>query len=394
MEKSNELVFYNSIDLFDRSASTVLRDLEEKVDGIKLFSNMFNVFAANMTLHDRTGTITTPVRTHLLPFLAMPEFNKIDKSFEQICEERAKELLQLSIKSNRKIVIMYSGGIDSTLIVVAFMKICTQRELKQNFVVLMNDGSVCENRNFYNNYIKKYMHVDVSYKFPFYVGHPNYIVVTGEGNDQLFGSAVSRIYMVDRGSEELFSEINNDIVRDFITRKMYSNLEKSKQTELSRFERDGDRIFRILQEVIDKSPVPITTPYQYFWWINFTLKWQSVYVRILSFVEGIRRNTIRLEDNFFMFFSSPDFQLWAMNNTDKLIGNTWNTYKQPCKEIIYNFNKDSEYYREKVKMGSLAKIVIQKKSVYAIDTNMQFHETFPGYEFFTNNNTFAEYAKK
>jgi hypothetical protein len=394
MEKSNELIFYNSIDLFDRYSSTVYDKLSREVEGIDLFSNMFNVFAANMTLHDRTGTITTPVRTKLLPFLQLPEYCKIDKSFEQICEERAKELLEHSIKSNRKIVIMYSGGIDSTLIIVTFLKLCTREQLRNNFVILMNDGSICENRNFYYNYIQKYMQVDVSYKFPFYVGHPNYIVVTGEGNDQLFGSAVSRIYMVDKGTEKLFSQIDYDEIRTFITRKMLSNLTKNKQEDVLRYEKDGERICKILKSVIDKAPIEIDTAYKYFWWINFTLKWQSVYVRILSFVDGIRRNTLRPEDNFFMFFSSNDFQLWAMNNPNNLIKDTWNTYKYPCKQIIYDFNKDSEYFREKVKMGSLAKIVIQKKSVYGIDSNLQFYEEFPGLEFFNSDNTFAEYAKK
>jgi hypothetical protein len=90
-----------------------------------------------------------------------------------------------------------------------------------------------------------------------------------------------------------------------------------------------------------------------------------------------------------MFFDREEFQLWSMNNTDLLIEDSWKTYKQHAKDVIFEFNKDEDYRVNKVKYGSLKYVLRQKDSTVAIDENMKFYYNYPGDEILNPNNTFA-----
>ena len=50
--------------------------------------------------------------------------------------------------------------------------------------------------------------------------------------------------------------------------------------------------------------------------------------------------------NYFHFYGTEDFQLWSMNNMDKKIKDTWNTYKWVCKDIIYDYTRDADYRQQ------------------------------------------------
>ena len=79
----------------------------------------------------------------VLDFLKMPEYdNTFDKSFEQVCDERAQFLLHYAEWKNKKIAVMYSGGVDSTLILCSFLKNAKPNQLKNiSIVECFGDGS-------------------------------------------------------------------------------------------------------------------------------------------------------------------------------------------------------------------------------------------------------------
>jgi hypothetical protein len=92
-----------------------------------------------------------------------------------------------------------------------------------------------------------------------------------------------------------------------------------------------------------------------------------------------------------MFYGTPEFQMWSMTNPDKKLFSTWSTYKWEAKRVICEFNKDEDYRDNKVKMGSLYKLFIQKKSAEAIDSNLNFiHEDeLNPIDFYNPNNSFV-----
>jgi hypothetical protein len=114
-----------------------------------------------------------------------------------------------------------------------------------------------------------------------------------------------------------------------------------------------------------------------------------VFVRSSSYTIPQYQETLVYGDNYQMFFDNHEFQLWAINNSDKLIYDTWKTYKQECKEIIYKYNKDNDYRINKTKWGSLRGILTQKRPTLFIDDTMKYHYDMP-MELIQENNSFSE----
>ena len=52
------------------------------------------------------------------------------------------------------------------------------------------------------------------------------------------------------------------------------------------------------------------------------------------------------------FFESDSFQLWSVYNHEKKITTNVQSYKQPAKEFIYEFDKNEDYRAFKRKYGS------------------------------------------
>jgi hypothetical protein len=360
MADSN-IVWYNSIDMFHETRGRHYNEYKD-LPGFSTFRHLFGFFAANFSFTDRTNTVVSPVKTTLLPQCALPNFAKIDYDFEELCNNRARWLLDHCEKTNRKLVVMYSGGIDSTMIMTTILKVATQKELNERVLVILNNMSICENPNFYNNHIIKKCNVDSSNKLGAFLGNDKYVVINGEGGDQLFGSAVNNYFFnaSSRGSNYVFSEPTHDkIVASFDS---WTN--DIKATE---------KIIDLLDKVVAAAPIPITTVYHYFWWINFALKWQSVYARTPAYTHPRFQPTLKLEDNFFTFFHFPEAQLWAMNNTDKFIKDSWPSYKYIVKDIIYDFNKDEDYRDNKLKIGSLQHVIALMPLAKCVGINNEFH---------------------
>ena len=371
------LYYYNSVAMFYSDNAFLQKHIRSNFPGMRLFEKVFSVFARNMTFYDRTGTIVLPINVKPVPGLAMPVFRKMGKSFDEICQERAKGLIEHAKATDRKVAIMYSGGIDSTLILTSFMKACPND--LDLITVLMNSSSIDENRNFYQDYvIKTFKDIKHSDFFPLIIGDPRYIYVTGEGADQLFGSMVTRKMITLYGEPSIHEPLTRERIEGFFNNTLNNQRYAEQLTEL---------IFRVK----DKAPpeVKIDTPFLFFWWLNLTCKYQSVYVRSAAYAQKYQFN-VDFNDNYQMFFDREEFQLWSMNNTDLLIEDSWKTYKQHAKDIICEFNKDEDYRVNKVKYGSLKYVLRQKDSTVAIDENMKFYYNYPGDEILNENNTFAK----
>jgi len=119
----------------------------------------------------------------------------------------------------------------------------------------------------------------------------------------------------------------------------------------------------MLEYLASKAPVPIETNFHFLWWINFNLKWQSVFLRTLSYTAERNKTALSaayVDEHFVPFFNTEEFQLWSMNNLDKRMSGDWSTYKWVAKDIIFEFTKDDSYRRNKVKKGSLFFIILRK----------------------------------
>ena len=91
----------------------------------------------------RNGVWTTPWPQEIVPKFSMPEYDpSFKKTFEQISDEAAIKIKN-RISNGEKFAVMWSGGIDSTLVMAALLKNLTLEELK-NVTVCCSAESMIE----------------------------------------------------------------------------------------------------------------------------------------------------------------------------------------------------------------------------------------------------------
>lgn len=275
---------------------------------------------------DRTNTLTFGDFKYktLTP---IPEFVTFDKTFEQLCDERVEQLTNIAAGQNGKLVVMWSGGIDSTTALVSILK---NERARSRLKVLLNKKSIGEYPLFYFNYIKdkvEYALVEDPKKYM----DVNDVNITGEIGDQLFGSAA---FYDAYQAGALFKPY----------KEYYSPV-----------------FLSLVEEQFAKCPIELKTTADAMWWVNFSMKYQNVQLRIYPSVFMSWGSVVH-------FFDTTDFQLWSMNNPDLKIRDDLASYKFTAKDIIYEFTKDSNYRDFKEKVGSL-KIGPTK---FSIDENWRY----------------------
>jgi hypothetical protein len=345
-----------------------------RLPGIKKFEHFFKLFAQDVVIVDRTGALQVPVAMKVL--FPLPKLRPITKSYEEICNERAIELLNKADTQGVRLYIFYSGGIDSTLILVSLLKNATQKQ-KENITVLLSQESILENPNFYREHIEGKLKVESSVNFPYILG-TDVLLVTGEHNDQLFGSDMVGKLMRICGEDV----INKPYDRELFIR-FFDSIEDNHEVNVFYVD--------LFEKLKAHAPVAIQTNFHFLWWINFSLKWQAVFMRTLAFTAERNIGKITpeyIEKNYCTFYGTEDFQLWSMNNLDKKIKDTWNSYKWLCKDIIYEYTKDADYRDNKTKVGSLSKIMIGNGSANFVDENYTFYQDLAVEEYYNKENDF------
>jgi hypothetical protein len=361
-----------------RTRSVFLDDVDsmkDKFPGLEKFAHYFKIYSNDVAPYDRTGIIKYPL--NVINAFPMPKLREFTKTYEEICNERAKELLKKSDDLEVPIKVMYSGGIDSTLIVISFLKNASE-EQKKKITVLLSEDSILENPRFYEEHILGKLNIEPSLNFPFLLGKKDQILVLGEHNDQVFGSDIIGVFIRRYSEETIFKDYNREMIVDFFNKL-------NGKVELNNF------CFDLLDELCKKAPVKIKTVFDFFWWINFACKWQCVYFRSIMYVDTANRDLINKEyiDNYYYtFYGTEDFQLWSMANMDKKIKDTWKSYKFPAKEIIFAFNKDEDYFQNKTKVGSLPRVVAEYSPLLYIDENYRSVEHLDFAEVYNKDNSF------
>jgi hypothetical protein len=326
---------------------------------------------------DRTGTIRTPVRS--VSLFPIPQSRAFTKSYEEICNDRAREILRKADELGIRIYVLYSGGIDSTCLLVSLLKEATP-EQKKGIVVLMSHESIAENPRFYEEHIRGKLRVESSIMFINLLGGDD-IILSAELNDQIMGSDIIGKMIVRYGT----SVIHEPYDRDKVLAIFGDALSGDVQT--ARFYVD------LFERIRDAAPVPIRSNFEFLWWINFTTKWQACLAYVLLFMPTRKARAVRkdyLDTRFLAFFNTDEFQLWALNNPDKRIKDSWASYKWIAKDVIYDYTKDAEYRDNKTKVQSRALILRQHYLPNKfVDENMEFSNELAPESYLEPKNDFA-----
>ena len=289
---------------------------------------------------DRTRTLEVGFEQKVLDEIPNTAANT-HETFSDICDATARTIITEATDRGQKIQVLWSGGIDSTAALVALVNNIAEADRSRLEVVLSMD-SINEYPLFFRQFILR--------ELPFKVIQPPItdhfsdtgLIVTGEHGDQLFGSDKLLPLIVN----QLAYEDYPTVLPIYLTNKFGNH-------------RKVDALIEYLQPLIQACPHPIVTTFDLFWWLNFTIKWQQVSLRMPVF--SFREDVHPLYSRFRHFFRNEDFQRWSLNNYQHRAAATLEDYKRPAKEYIYQYTKDEAFLQQKSKEPSLKNVLINRR---------------------------------
>lgn len=254
------------------------------------FCELFNIVNTNACVIDRTGSLTSPLNLHSL--YPVPEQVSTVKDFGTLCIERAAEILD----EGMPVYFMYSGGLDSTAMLIAFDHVLNQRGKGfEQLVICTSPDAQSENPAAWHDIVLPNYKLLNTRDMMSDVKLENYRYVQGENADQLFGS--DRVFTDAVLLHQPYSSAN---LRAFLS----GRIADSRPQAL-------DRLHAEFLVLASKCPLPIRYMRDFLWWMNFTCKWQSVALRTLSFTNVFEKGAkvpLGHIKRFDTFFNTVPFQ--------------------------------------------------------------------------------------
>lgn len=245
----------------------------------------------------------------------IPTQTHTDKSFAQITDETVLTY------SDKNVLIAWSGGIDSTTVLAAFVK------NKIPFKVTINASSESENKELYDHLVSNYDVVNIpqrihSSKADLNFLNDEYCIVTGDCADQLYpgihhsyvpgGFHFKRVF-----GHKNFATLYQPYFDAPVEEKYLFNNAKQSFIECycRYFKCDTDQAESIYDNYllphIRQFPFEVKHYYQLVWFFKF-----------IFYYKTHSRNHFNYDGEVKAFFDTEDYQRWALTNLDY----NWNTY--------------------------------------------------------------------
>jgi hypothetical protein len=297
-------------------------------------------------------------------------------------------------------VILWSGGIDSTAALVALLNMATPDEQRNVLEIHCAPRAVQEYPKFFEDVVRSgpcrlrwLLAPQLVTSVPEADTSRLPMVVTGEGGDQIFGSALFASAFHQTDAQSRATELPGlrggldapwqDSFLAYMFHKLAPEPNWEAREGLTAFagghERHGP-FAEVLTQVdrwklsyadavtswesflhpqLSQCPFPIVSNFDLLWWLNFSMKYQHVQLR-MSTVQPNRTE-------FSHFFMTEPFQLWSLTNHDQKMPDhsVLATYKWPLKEFICDFTGDDAYLQHKQKVGSLQQSESHVAAIYS-----------------------------
>lgn len=315
----------------------------------------------------RNGKWTLPWDQRIPPGFEMPEYiPDFKKDFSDITDQRALDIKNLINQRNDKFAVMYSGGIDSTLVVCALLKNLNQSELK-NISICTSNHAIIENPKFFLSHIKDKFKILDSSKLKYDdLIQQGYRPITADEGDCIFGTLFgiefyrNYDYLISRVSpavKQNLQDIKNPISAD-VHYSRYKDL-LIEYLSLDNNQNFGKKYYEKIDENIRSSDVPVNSLHDFFWWLIFNLKYVNCGIRGAVFYNDRLNCQSVIYDHIINWFTTVEYQQWSManNNNGKKIQDTVASYKIESKKYIFEFDQNEWYFSYKIKLESLGHIV-------------------------------------
>ena len=262
-------------------------------------------------LMDRTGTLTLPFNYQQPKPWTVPDFNNIP-SLKNVLYKRVTELTNLA--QGQRLNLFWSGGIDSTLVVTAFLKYST--DLSQLRIVY-SPMSMKENPHFFLmmttiNNLELY-----DYSGENYFHSLDGISITGDISDEITASLDESFY------------------------KKYMSVIHDPWESVFRSQDVSDNVINFSKQWFAHSGMEIKTLLEARWWFYICSKFHLFQSRANVLESSIG------------FFDITELEHFIAANLNKLVTDQgYHTYKQFFKDFIFEYDKNKNYNQFKTKVNS------------------------------------------
>ena len=279
-------------------------------------------------------------------YVCSPALNQsYNKSFSEVTDQRAEEIRQDMRRYNCELVVCWSGGIDSTLILASLVKNFSRNELA-NVTVLANNESYFENPVFYHNIIEKYQLKTVNFRNfsneKVQSLFDTHLVIDGEPADKLWIVNVALQFESMYGSGILKKPLKDtaDKFIEYLTQYMTND--------------QAREYYDYLMQNINEAQINIDTTGDLFWWINFNFHWiEHLLIWYYQFPVKSAAAYAQFKKHYKPWYNTVDYQQWSLADRPKSIPDDHGgLYKMPAKQYINELSKDDFYCNYKSKLGS------------------------------------------
>lgn len=298
----------------------------------------------------RIGKNTLPFKNTLVDVLNshvptyQPNFNE---TFSQVSDHRYFQLK--SQLSDRPWIILWSGGIDSTLIVTSVLKNSTSQD-RQNIFIACNESSIYENPKFFTDHILPNFSVMQVDDFEFSSENfEKYYVINGNPADALYCQFFGIIQALD---------LRKPGVVDLDLRNHSGQLIDIMCNNLGTTVEFAEYWWSFAIENIDSQTIPVETIHDFFWYNSFNFNWSGTKLRELALLRPLAQRSNKDFDlfwsNYIFWYDSDQYQLWSMSNNQpgQKFGKGPAEFKLVARQYIHSYNKDDYYLQFKLKTRS------------------------------------------
>lgn len=357
-----ELLYYSNINIIYGNSSC-LRNIPG-IDNYKLFAKWFD---PSIGLNDRTQVIKFPIRTKNIN--PIPEYDKNFKiSYRECASLKIQEMDKIYQRTGKKFRLLYSGGVDSSVIFASFIDYYGVSKTKELLEISCSRESINENPWLWDRYIRKENFNIVSSHDHNHHWSDDRIILMGEGNDQLFGKSE---FAGSRGYKNLYSKINPDDLAEYLNKFYFAN--------------NDNRFTEILIKIGQRAPFAIDNLSLLVWWFNFALTWDSIMYRVLSqaIVDKLPVDSVEL--GLIQFFNTENFQKWSLKYHDDYREEYANIdrFKFDSKKMILDV-LDIPEYKNKGKFMSFPRVHSLRPGGNLVDTDLNIYKQDKDYLLFVN----------
>jgi len=286
----------------------------------------------------------------------LPDINNFSNiSFAEATDSRVNEIIAYARSNELPIVVYWSGGIDSTVMLSAIIKHFPPDLLKR-VSVWMTNASYIENPDFFKNVINKNNIAYTQYKEYDYT---NAIILHGDPADSLWpGGAILNISAntPDIYKQNIIKD-NTDILRH------YANLTDSNYAEW---------LYDYVLTSAINSNIKVTTYSDFLWWLIFNFSYPSMCLKhagelaVTTSTSAVSFNSYK--QNFLLWYDTTLYQVWSIQAqyAGSKFDGTVRSYKMEAKEYIYEYDKNQWYRDYKTKIHSHYSTSIENNRISAI----------------------------